>query len=562
MKATKRVLSVLLAVVMVVCAVPVAYGANIVDSGTCGDNLTWTLDSEGLLTISGIGAMTDYGNNTIPWKKNRQEIKTVMIENRVTNIGDFAFYGCDSLSSMTIGNSVTSIGDYAFYECKELTNLTIPDSVTNIGSSVFYSCSGLQSVIIGNNVTNIGGGAFVLCSELTSIIIPNSVTNIGDSTFKYCYRLTSVTIGNGITTIPTYTFYECRELEDITIPDSVISINDYAFGNCKHLMRVTISDDTTNIGNGAFWGCNTLSNVYYHGSVDDWAAINIDNSNDYLLHAKVYYNTHTLCAIRKNETNATCTDSGGYDEIIYCDFCGKVFRSETIHVESLGHLEKTYTTNSTCTDNGFSITICTRCGEMISSEILPRLNHTLGEAIIENEVAATCKAEGSYDTVVYCTECGEELNRTTIQTDRLRHVNADPVKEKEVAATCATAGSYDSVTYCRDCGTELNRETVPVKKLDHTPGKTVNENEKAPSCDTVGTCDTVIYCVECGSELSRETVTTNALGHTDETGDGYCDRCGEQVVFCPWCGGVHVGFFAGLIAWFHSILARIFGARY
>ena len=143
------------------------------DSGSCGDNVTYTfVSSTGTLTIQGSGAMKDNSSeSSVPWYSYRTNIKTVIIEDGVTSIGRDAFYGCSGLTSVTIPNSVTSIGEYAFYYCKGLTSATIPNSVTSIGNGIFWGCSGLTSVTIPNSVTSIGYGAFSSCSSLTAIMV-------------------------------------------------------------------------------------------------------------------------------------------------------------------------------------------------------------------------------------------------------------------------------------------------------------------------------------------------------------------------------------------------------
>ena len=135
----KRLLSFVLTVLMIASLLPVtALAADIVDSGTCGaegdgSNLTWTLDSDGVLTISGSGDMHGYGSSGAPWHGIRSMVKSAVIAEGVTSIGGCAFYDCTSLTSVTIPDSVTSIGGYAFYDCRSLTSVTIPNSVTSIG---------------------------------------------------------------------------------------------------------------------------------------------------------------------------------------------------------------------------------------------------------------------------------------------------------------------------------------------------------------------------------------------------------------------------------------------
>ncbi len=159
---------------------------EIVDSGECGadgDNLTWTLDSKGTLTISGEGEMTDWDYvSDVPWYSYRfYDIINVVIEDSVTSIGDSAFSDCYSLTSITIPDSVTSIGDSAFFSCSNLTSIIIPDSVTSIRNDAFYRCYSLTSVTIPDSVTSIGRYAFSSCDSLTSITIKNPECEIVNS---------------------------------------------------------------------------------------------------------------------------------------------------------------------------------------------------------------------------------------------------------------------------------------------------------------------------------------------------------------------------------------------
>ena len=227
-------------------------------------------------------------------------LTSITIGNSVTSIGNSAFHHCSGLTSIMVqeGNpkyhsvanclietkskkmilgcknsaipaddSVTSIGDYAFYECSGLTTITIPDSVTSIGQYAFYQCSGLTTITIPDSVTSIGQYAFYECSGLTTITIPDSVTSIGQYAFYQCSGLTSITIGNGVTSISEYAFRGCSGLTNITIPEGVTSIGYYAFGGCSGLTNITISEGVTKIGTYAFYGCSGLTNITISESV-------------------------------------------------------------------------------------------------------------------------------------------------------------------------------------------------------------------------------------------------------------------------------------------------------
>ena len=240
-------------------------------SGTCGDNLTWTLDDSGKLTISGTGAMTDYSWSNSPFSSQGYSIKTLEITSGVTSIGTYAFSYCSSLTSVMIPDSVTSIGSDAFYACSSLTGITIPGSVTCIGYEAFYNCSGLKtSGPIGGGydyefgwTESIPTNAFSGCSGLTSVTIPESVTSIGENAFSSCSSLTSVTIPDSVTSIGRWAFYNCSSLTSITIPERVKSIRDGTFGNCGGLKIITIPRGVTDVYWSAFDGTYNVTDVYY-----------------------------------------------------------------------------------------------------------------------------------------------------------------------------------------------------------------------------------------------------------------------------------------------------------
>ena len=298
--------------------------AEIVDSGSCGVNLTWTLDDSGLLTISGSGAMTDYSSSGRETRSPfNSSVKTVVINSGVTHIGDRAFSDCGGLKSVTIPSSVTSIGEWAFYTCYNLENVTIPEGVTSIGKAAFLTCRNLESVEIPSSVTSIGEWAFDECmdlrrvditdlgawcrisfgnvssnpllfsssalylngerpsgsvtipngatliplntfrncGELTSVMIPDSVTRIENSAFRDCSGLLSLTIPDSVTEMEAYAFQSCSGLTSLTIPDSVTEIKAYAFQSCSGLTSLTLGSGLTSIGEFAFSGCSSLTSV-------------------------------------------------------------------------------------------------------------------------------------------------------------------------------------------------------------------------------------------------------------------------------------------------------------
>lgn len=273
------------------------------ESGTCGSNLTWSFQ-DGVLTISGTGAMDDYESlEPAPWSSLNSSILSVTICNGVTRIGNYAFYKSANLSSIEISNTVTEIGSAALASCTSLTSITISSSVTSIGSIAFRDCPQLSTIdvandnpnyssesgvlfdkyktiliqypasksstsyIIPNSVTNIGNAAFYKSSNLTSVTIPNGVTDIELSAFSNCTNLSSIEIPNTVINIGNRVFERCTGLTSVIIPNSVTSMGEYVFCNCTGLISVTIGNGVPSIGYAAFWKCSNLKSITIGNSV-------------------------------------------------------------------------------------------------------------------------------------------------------------------------------------------------------------------------------------------------------------------------------------------------------
>ena len=194
-----------------------------------------------------------------------KNIESYVIPSSVTSIGDWAFYGCDSLSEVVIPSSVTSIGDRAFKDCGSLSSIVIPSSVTSIGDWAFYDCRSLSDIVIPSSVTSIGDWAFCGCRSLSDIVIPSSVTRIGNSVFRGCSSLSDIVIPSSVTSIGDWAFGGCGSLSSIVIPDSVTSIGCSAFFDCGSRSSIVIPSSVTSIGDSAFggflYGCNFPDNL-------------------------------------------------------------------------------------------------------------------------------------------------------------------------------------------------------------------------------------------------------------------------------------------------------------
>ena len=326
---------------------------SIVDSGTCEDNLTWTLDSEGSLTISGEGIMRGY-----PWKASHSsDIKSVIIE-----------------------NGITTISDSAFEECSELENVTIPSSVTYIGAYAFYKCSNLISINLPIGLETIRPAAFARCSSLTSIEIPSSVTQLFYWTFTGCSSLKSIEIPYGITSIGEEMFSGCKSLETVTLPSTIQYIVDSGFESC-----------------------DSLKDVYFNGFKEEWDAIQISSyQNDALLNATI----HFLCNHSWNteytvDKEATCTEEGS--ESIHCSLCDEIDETTVRSIPKKDHNygEWEIVKEAKCTEAGSRKKVCADCGDEVTEEI-PAKGHTWNtEFTIDKE--PTDKEEGSKS--IHCSVC-------------------------------------------------------------------------------------------------------------------------------------------------------------
>lgn len=309
----KRVL--LLVAVLTAAMMCLAFSASALEeSGQCGENVYWNYnDSTGELVISGTGTMKNYSYFTqTPFY--RANIRSIIIEEGVTSIGEWIFAKQSSLTSIIIPDSVTSIGYCAFEGCSGITDITLPNSITTIRSSTFSGCSSLSSITIPDNVTEIYSYAFGDCLSLSNISISDSVTLIGEdafyntayynnssnwenqalyigdyliafkdtvssydvkqgtkiiacSAFENCVNLNSVTIPNSVILIGGSAFEGCSNLTSISLPDSIDSIYEYTFAFCSSLKNITIPDSVTHIYEWAFLCCEGITDIIIPDSV-------------------------------------------------------------------------------------------------------------------------------------------------------------------------------------------------------------------------------------------------------------------------------------------------------
>ena len=416
-------------------------------------------------------------------------LTSITIPNSVTSIGKSAFSGCTSLTSITIPNSVTSIGSSAFSGCTSLTNVTIPDSITSIGDNAFSDCTSLTSITIPNSVTSIGWSAFYNCRNLTSVTIPDSVTSIGSSAFYDCKSLTSITIGNSVTSIGSYAFYNCTSLTSVTIPDSVTSIGYSAFYNTAYyndksnwdngVLYISdclidtnynfnsttdyiIKDGTRIIANYAFSGCTSLTSVTIPDSVTSIGDNAFEDctslKNIIVLSSDCKFGSYIVGKEVKiyGYTNSTANEyavlKGNEFIKIYCNDYGLE------HIYSEKVLE-----NPTCKNNGKISYTCDRCSK-IYTDTIPALGHNYVSKVIKQP---TCTEKGT--TRYTCSRCGDYYDKDDIAAlghDYVSKVLTQPTcTEKGVTRyTCTRCNNY----YDKKDIEELGHDTKIVERVEPT----------------------------------------------------------------------------------------------
>ena len=536
--------------------------ASAESSGNCGDsgsNVTWSLDDNGTLTISGSGKIEDYRSDIDqPWYSNRSDITSVVIEPGVTSIGSLAFYECSNLTSITIPSGLTSIGEQAFGNCTGLTSITIPSGFISIGDYAFWNCTGLTSITIQNGVTSIGTGAFWNCTGLTSITIPSSVTSIGVNVFYNCTGLTDITVDSnnssfcsesgvlfnkdkttliyyplgkndssytipdGVTVIEQYAFYCNSKLTSVTIPSGVTSIGEMAFRECSGLTSVIVLSSVTSIEYNAFWCCFNLI-IYIPGGI----TIGIDAF--YSTAAKITYTVDS-------SNNVKITDislSSGNTVDIPPEIDGKtVIAVDEDHRHKVGNHTCVTNTTPTCIKKA----TCGICGQDYYGD------HDLSH---HNAVPHTCTADG---TVEYwdCSVCGKkfsdpngtaEITNIADPNDPARH---SLVKTDEKAPTCTDNGNraYWTCTECRNIFSD-DAGLNPTTLADVTVSATGHTWSNDWSSDGTGHWHD---CVNANCPITENNQKVGYAAHTPgadatETTPQTCDVCGYELA--PALGHIH-----------------------
>ena len=457
-------------------------------SGDFGENncLRWNVSITGKLTISGTGAMPDFDfphGNLAPWWNydalgviTKIGIKSVDIKDGVTNVGDYALFFLPDATQITLPDSVTSIGRYGIAMCSKLTGMSIPKGVTGIGDfglagnaltavtlpdglqslgrGAFDSCASLTNTTLPAAITAVPGKCFADCTKLLNVNYAGTVTAIGDLAFESCKALTAAPIPETVTEIGASAFTGCTALTDVTIPAGVSTIPEDCFRGCTALAGIDLPGTVTSVGHNAFTGCTALKDVRCYGAAP---AVEPGNSEAHSFEpatVTIHYNP---------AMNWTLDADGKWQGYTVSD------KGVCTHTD-YGTTENTVP--ATCGKAGRVDTICSNCGEVVSTRELP----PTGAHVWDNGVVTTAPTETTPGVRTYtCSGCDQT------RTEAIPATGAHDYQfTKTVAPTC-TDGGYDLYT-CSGCGATERRNltdaaghkwdngTVTTAPTETTPG--------------------------------------------------------------------------------------------
>ena len=487
------------------------------------------------LTISGTGAMPDFdfpNGNLAPWWnyealgmltsfgnfKLEGELKKVVIKDGVTNVSDYALFFLPAATQVTLPESVTRIGRYGIAMCSKLTGMsipkgvagigdfglagngltaiTLPDGLQSLGRGAFDSCASLTNTTLPAAITAVPGKCFADCTKLLNVKYAGTVTAIGDLAFESCKALTAAPIPETVTAIDKAAFTGCTALTDVTIPAGVSTIPEDCFRGCTALADIDLPGTVTHVGHNAFTGCTALKDVRCYGAAP---AVEPGNSEAHSFEpatVTIHYNP---------AMNWTLDADGKWQGYAVSD------KGACLHTD-YGTTERTVP--ATCGKAGRVDTICSNCGEVVSTRELPPTGaHVWGNGVVTTAPTETTPGVRTYT----CTVCGDIREETIPATGA-----HDYQFTKNVAPTC-TDGGYDLYT-CSGCGATEKRNLTDAAghKWD---GGTVTT---APTETTPGV--RTYTCTVCG-DIREETIP--ATGASTCTGGPSCPSYGLHDVAGP-----------------------------
>lgn len=527
--------------------------ATAATSGDFGENncLHWEVSTGVLsgktLTISGTGVMPDFNfpeGNLAPWWnyealgmltsfgnfKLEGELKKVVIKDGVTNVGDYALFCLPAATQITLPDSVTRIGRYGIAMCSKLTGMSIPKGVTEIGDFGLAG-DGLTAVTLPDGLQSLGRGAFDACTSLTNTTLPAAITAVPGKCFADCTKLLNVKYAGTVTAIGDLAFESCKSLVTAPIPATVTELGASAFNGCVALTDVTLPAGVTAIPDGCFQGCTALADMKLPGTV-----------------TRVGHNVFTGCTalgdVRCYGAPPTVEPAGAAEhsfepaivtihynpDPVYgwtFDADGK-WQGYTVSSKGAclhtGYGTTENTVPATCGEAGRVDTICSNCGEVISTKEIP----ATGEHTWDNGTVTTEPTENEPGVRTFtCAVCGATKTAPIPATGA-----HDYQFTRTVAPTC-TADGYDLYT-CSGCGATEKRNSKPALGHKWDSGKVTTEpTETAPGVRTY-------TCTVCGEVKTEVIPATGAHTHKWDAGkvttEPTATTPGVRTYTCTICG--------------------------
>lgn len=449
-------------------------------SGDFGENncLHWEVSTGGLggktLTISGTGAMPDFdfpNGNLAPWWnyealgmltsfgnfKLEGELKKVVIKDGVTNVSNYALFFLPAATQITLPESVTSIGRYGIALCAKLkgislpkavtgigdfglagnnfTSISLPDGLQTLGRGAFDACASLSGMTLPAAITAVPDKCFNDCTKLLTVDYKGEVTAIGERAFEGCKSLTKAPIPAAVTALGNSAFNGCIALTDVTLPAGVTAVPDACFQDCTALADMKLPGTVTSVGHNAFTGCKALKDVRCYGAPP---TVQPGGAAEHSFEpgiVTIHYNPDPVYGWTL-DTDGTWQ---GY----------KVSSKGACLHTGYGTTENTVP--ATCGADGRIDTICSNCGEVVSTKEIPATGaHTWDNGTVTTEPTETTPGVRTFT----CDVCSQTKTEVIPATGAHTFVFT-----KTVAPSCTEAG-YDLYT-CRDCGASEQRNVKP-----------------------------------------------------------------------------------------------------
>lgn len=560
--------------------------ATAATSGDFGENncLHWEVSTGVLsgktLTISGTGVMPDFNfpeGNLAPWWnyealgmltsfgnfKLEGELKKVVIKDGVTNVGSYALFCLPAATQVTLPDSVTRIGRYGIAMCSKLTGMSIPKGVTEIGDfglagdgltaitlpdglqslgrGAFDSCTSLTNTTLPAAITAVPGKCFADCTKLLTVKYAGTVTAIGEHAFESCKSLVTAPIPATVTELGASAFNGCVALTDVTLPAGVTAIPDGCFQGCTALADMKLPGTVTRVGHNAFTGCTALGDVRCYGAPPTVEPAGAAEHSFEPAIVTIHYNPdpvygwtfdadgkwqgytvsskgaclHTGYGTTENTVPATCGEAGRVDTI--CSNCGEVISTKEIPATGAHTWDNgTVTTEPTENEPGVRTFTCAVCGATKTAPIPATGTH---DYQFTRTVAPTCTADG-YDLYT-CSGCGATEKRNP--TDALGHKWDSGKVTTEPTETAPGVRTYT----CTVCG-EVKTEVIPATGA-HTHKWDAGKVTTAPTATTPGV--RTYTCTICGQ--TKEEVIPPTGGSTVCPGGPSCPSYGFRDVAGP-----------------------------